>query len=168
MTFGKCLDIERESKRLLLPFVMEKFGHAPREIPHDYESQRTGDWVITRRDNYEFTVELKAEEKFTGNVFLETMSNWHSSRYGWFLTSSAFQVWYVFLDLRTVYVLPLGVLRRWFWGSDVDPEDGACGRYRQVTQSKHQQKNMTQGYIVSVYDITAEVDGCEVVKLPTA
>ncbi len=166
MSFAKCLDVERESKRLLLPFVLERFGSAPKEIPCDFDSQRRGDWIVKRPDGYELYVELKAEVSDTGNVFLETDSNWHTTRYGWFLTSSADQLWYLFLDTRRLYIIQLGYLREWFWGDKDDVDAGACGRYRIVSQAKHEQHNLTKGYIVPVKDIMdALKEHCETVRV---
>lgn len=161
MSFAKCLDIERESKRLLIPFVAAQHGTRPVEIPHDYDSQTMGDWRITRRDGYEFNVELKAEVDDTGNLFLETLSNWHTTRYGWFLTSRAEQLWYHFLDTKCLYTVPLGLLRWWAWGAEDDIDSGHIDKYREVSQQKYGQPNLTKGFLVPVRILQREVEKFE-------
>ena len=163
--FSACLAVEQKSKRLLLPFVLERFGHAPEEVPHTYDAQTQGDWIVTRQDGYRFYVELKAEAETTGNLFLETVSNWHTTRYGWLLTSHADWLWYHFLDTNWLYLIPMGALREWFWGDQDDVDAGACERYREVSQQKHEQGNLTKGFLVPANDVMREVRGTELVRL---
>lgn len=157
--FKACQDIENESKRLLMPWVLQTFGHKPVEIPSDYESQTRGDWEITDKVGYRWPVELKAEVESTGNLFIETYSNWNSTpvRYGWFMTSRAHELWYVFLDVRMLYRVLLPQLRFWMNGADDDVESGNADRFREVTQAKHSQRNMTKGWIVPIGILAKEV-----------
>jgi hypothetical protein len=147
-TFAKCQEVERESRRRMLPYILHAFGSKPVLIPSDYESQSTGDFKVTRRDGFVVNVEAKAELEFTGNLFLETTSNWHTSRAGWLLTSRAFELWYHFLDTDFLYRWQLGLLRQWFWGDESDVDSGAVGKCREVAQKKHEQQNLTRGYLV--------------------
>lgn len=150
-SFDRCLKVEAASKRLLLPWVQKNYGCTPREIEKTWDAQVKGDWVIRdeNRHGYEFNVELKAEEEFTGNLFLEVVSNADLAppRYGWLWTSAADELWYHFLDARKLYTCGLGVLRHWFL-----PDEGPqpIDRYRLMDQRKHVQANLTQGYPVPI------------------
>ena len=165
MSFAACLDVERHAKRLLLPFVKTEFGAVPKEIAHDYASQATGDWTICDRMGYTFTVELKAEVVDTGNLFLETVSNVHTMRYGWLCTSRAEQLWYLFVDTRTLYTMRFCDLRWWAWGDPEDVESGAIGKYRCVRQKKHKQENLTEGFIVPFSALASGVRGFRILRV---
>lgn len=157
--FNDCLSIERESKRILLPWAIARFGNSPKEIANDYDSQTLGDWEISdaTRRGYRFNVELKAELDYTGHLFLEAVSNASlvPPRYGWYWTSRADELWYHFLDVNCVYTCVLGELRTYLLPDPESCEDAPLDKYRLVSQRRYSQSNLTQGYIVPVSILTS-------------
>lgn len=95
-----------------------------------------------------YCVELKAEQKFTGNLFLETWSNRSRWTIGWMYTTKADKLWYYFIDNDELYYANVETLRDWCFGSG----DGAgqIYKHRELKQSKYAQKNDSWGRIVPI------------------
>lgn len=93
--------VEAESEAIIIPWMKSKdweFGsHYPQYDPRgDYPITKKG---VTRK------LELKAERRTTGNLFIEHMSNANSghARLGWFYTLTADLLMYHFLDQNVVH-----------------------------------------------------------------
>lgn len=104
-------------------------------------------------------LELKAEERHTGNLFVETQSNRNSTdarsfmergaTAGWLYTLRTDFLLYHFLDLNVAYLLPFFGLYRWCVG--VGPFDyGNLDRCKCATQRKYDQLNESVGRLVPV------------------
>lgn len=124
--------------------------------------------LCMNRDGAVYFAELKAEEQFTGNLFIEVFSNRclanrdDHARYGmkpgWAITNGADLLLYHFLDVDDVYVIDFYRFKRWFFGSGVNGErDGVWWKYGasgfQRVQQKYRQRNETVGILVPIKDI---------------
>ncbi len=111
------------------------------------EQQRTsGDFRIIK-DDEALNVEVKIEEKWTGNLFLETFSNrsreWYKD--GWIYYCKADILLYYFLDVGILLSISLKQLQDWA----VFEKDGMFD-LPHVAQTKRKQRNATWGRIVPV------------------
>lgn len=93
--------------------------------------------------------EVKAETRFTGNVFVETWSNWAEdpSRVtpGWASKIRGHFIFYVFVDKCILYMIPREPIMQWFWNNH--------DKYPERTQRKASQRNVTRGVLVPLRDI---------------
>lgn len=133
--------------------------------------QRTvGDVILNDQAGRMWTVEMKAEARFTGNLFLEIWSNFNFMEYGsyvgygprpgWLLTMNADLLFYHFPAVDKLFVMSLPALQRWAFCSpsrNMSEPDGngvrtrLSGRvfdFRQIPQGAHDQKNKTVGAVV--------------------
>lgn len=126
-------------------------------------------------DGKSWFAELKAEERHTGNIFVEIFSNRclstreqnaeHGITPGWSITNRADILMYHFLDKDVLYIIDFYRFKRWFFGVGVDDEkqgawrrcdrtDGVSfPRYKLAVQRKRSQRNETVGLLVPLLDI---------------
>lgn len=168
--FDLARKIEAESRRILEPmlelhtngrYVYTDKGPLAKEIQKKY-----GDLFINMASNGEInSIELKAEKKPTGNLFLEFWSNGSRYNLGWMLHSDADLLFYHILDSDELYILPMQRLKKWFWfGVGPKRSDGtsrlhkpAYLRFEARRQNKYEQMNDTWGCCVPVSVIKNEV-----------
>lgn len=89
-------------------------------------------------------VEFKAEEKWTGNLFLESWSN-RPIKKGWMYTNPADYLFYHFLDKDICYGFLFSKLKEYYLDN--------VYRYRHVPQGKTEQRNNTWGLLVPIEDL---------------
>ena len=102
------------------------------------------------------TLELKTEEKSTGNLFLEMFSNRNlqdpakhferGTTPGWLVTSKARWLAYAFLDYGVVYVCSMLQLQRWAFCK----ERVFSGDYPLKCQGRYPQLNDTWGFCAPI------------------
>ena len=137
----------------LMPWLTHKFS--PVEICENEFLQKTlGDFTITQQLNRR-SVELKAEQKFTGNLFLEVWSNRPARTLGWLFTSRADLLAYYFCDTKELYVFPLPALQDWAFG--VGSAQGAIYAYPEKVQNKYNQLNYSFGRCAPIEEIKRNV-----------
>ena len=127
--FAECTEVAKESFRRLAPFIEQISGG--RFVPLDrgalaaYLQQRFGDVLLRLPNGMVATLELKAEEKNTGNTFFEVYSNLVGSRRqhyeianraGWTFTSQATFTLYHFLDDDSLFAWDTLRAKRWAYG----------------------------------------------------
>lgn len=88
-------------------------------------------------------IEVKTERKHTGNLFWETWSDKPKGRKGWGVTSTADELFYLFLDDRIGYRVESLQSSLWLF-------DYCRKEYKEVQQTKAQQANETWGCLVPV------------------
>jgi hypothetical protein len=121
--------------------------------------QVVGDVLFNaRRDGRLYAVELKAEARQTGNLFLETWSNRNlenrdshaqrGSNPGWLYKLRADLLFYYFLDTDKLFVMDVFALKRWAFGGG--RQEGRLHQYREVRQGKYEQANDTWGRLVPI------------------
>lgn len=165
--YQKSLTVEAKSRAILLPFIDREtdgkfiiMENGP--LATAFQEQQ-GDVLFATRSGRPWSAELKAEEKHTGRLFLETWSNRnledvtnhhrHGSNPGWMLKLRSDLLFYHFLDLGVLYILPLFRLQRWAFGHGKTP--GKIYKYGEHQQGKYTQLNDTWGRCVDVEDLTA-------------
>jgi hypothetical protein len=151
---NECLPIEQQSWDVLEPYLKQRSfeGRFVRTAkgPLALELQKSVGDVLVNASREDFTcIEVKAELKHTGNLFLERWSNRKFFTPGWFETLKTDLLWCHFLDVDTVYELRFAKLRQWMYWHDGRGHPLAH-RFEIAKQGKYEQLNDTWGYIVSV------------------
>lgn len=130
--------------RRLLREYCAGMGYRLHWVDEDIEFQlHCGDCIVTSRDGIRLNAEVKAEVRFTGNLFIETWSNRSIGRKGWLYRLNKCDVlYYCFLDREVIYTTDFQKLR-------------ACdlSSYQEVPQWRHEQDNDTYGLLVPIRDL---------------
>lgn len=153
--FAKCKKVEAASLTVLEPFfkfelsddgrfVIVSKGRLAKELQENY-----GD-VITNKDEQIFTFELKAEYTHTGNLFLETWSNYDVNE-GWMRKLRCDYLIYFFLHSCIGYLADFPSLQKWAF------DEGNIYRFKEKPQRKYYQLNITRGHIVPVSVLREEL-----------
>lgn len=155
-------------------FVLTGKGHLARHL-----QDTIGDLLLNDRQGRVWAVEMKAEQKWTGNLFLETWSNrnledqanhaYCGSKPGWLYHTQADLLFYHFLDVDRLVILNVFALKRWAFRdprqqlSEVNSRGERRGLHGRVydfevkKQGKYQQLNDTWGSLVPVSALTKEL-----------
>ena len=139
--FVEKLSIEAASEVILIPWMISRgwiFGeHYPR---FDFR----GDYPITR-NSISKNLEIKAEQKTTGNLFIEWASNAYvgRQRWGWYYTLKADILLYHFLDENTVHTIDVKRL-----------QECELWKYR-TAAATIEQHNLTLGLLIPVEHLQA-------------
>jgi hypothetical protein len=159
--------VESDAWKYLEPFFREEAEGGQLILTSNgrmaaFLQQEIGDLILrSRRDSRLYTVELKCERNFTGNVFLETWSNrnlndrdshaMRGSNPGWVIKSKSDLLFYYFISNDHLYVFDLFRLKGWAHiGRNL-------GRFNEKAQGKYQQMNDTHGVIVPLETLKREV-----------
>lgn len=177
--FNRSKMIEAEAISRLTPFLCERTGtsQSPGRFvlidkgPLAKELQATiGDVLLTHRGTGRLvSVEVKAEQRHTGNLFIECWSNlnladeesWEArgSNPGWAWKMHPGLLFYYFLDTDTLYIIK--GYRLWNWMHGQPSRSGAVGATRihdfERKCTRSDQMNDTWGHIVPVRVIADEV-----------
>jgi len=137
MSWNKCLAYGQEAEHALCEWM----GGEP--LP-PYHPQ--GDFLW-----HGLGVEVKREQRFTGNFFIENMSS--ATRKGWIHTLKCDLLCYMFPN--KTYWMPFARLQAYV----------LAGKWREVTQKRYNQTNQTSGWLVPIDDVctaiaVGESDGC--------
>lgn len=121
--------------------------------PLSLELQKSVGDVLVNSDRLSVTgIEVKAEERYTGNLFLERWSNRSCFTPGWFETLRTDLLWCHFLDKDVVYEIGFQRLRQWlYWHTGRGHPK--CHTFVLAKQGKYEQKNDTWGYLVPVREL---------------
>jgi hypothetical protein len=150
-TFSDSNKVERIGLRLLLPRLVENYTvyfHTDKARQREF-----GDLTAYPLDKglvRPFTFEMKAEERHTGNLFIETWSNRSERNPGWLYTCRAEYLFYVFTDKGLVYRLAFGSFFHWLVGHETGSQHPRLDRYPELPQRKCVQLNDTWGRLVPV------------------
>lgn len=180
--FDQCSKVAARSLQLLDPFLQETHGRyvLTDKGRHSRAFQETfGDLIFNASDGRMFTVELKAEERWTGNLFLEIWSNCnftpgesyrqYGPNPGWLAKMNADLLFYHFVDQDRLVICSLPRLQHWSFiaksqnRSSVYPNGqtydlhGRAYDFRQRSQKQHQQKNITVGALVPIEVLRREM-----------
>lgn len=180
--FNRCNMFAARSLEHLRPFLLETQG---RYVLTDKGRlskifQATfGDLIFNSRDGGMYTVELKAESRWTGNLFLEIWSNFnfserdsylnHGPKPGWLMTLNADLLFYHFPNQDRLVIMSLPALQQWAFCrpsrnmSEPDSHgerhqlSGRVFDFRQATQASHVQRNTTVGALVPISMLAKEL-----------
>lgn len=178
--FESACGVEARGKLILLPYleqrsrgmVLTNKGTLARHL-----QLIAGDALLNTHDEKLWAVELKIEQRHTGNLFLESWSNRnlenkasHAERGcnpGWMVHCRADLLLYYFLNTDDLYSIDLFALKRWAFGSG--SESGHLYQYRERPQSAYQQPNDTHGRLVPLGDLARALGNgirhCKVAQL---
>lgn len=122
------------------------------------ELQRTaGDLIANTPQGQCRCLEVKVEERATGNLFLETFSNRQRLTPGWLQYAQADALLYYFLDSEMLYWCALSRLKQWAFAPHAHYAAGSrLHDFPLVLQRKTTQKNDTWGHLVPVDVLTRE------------
>lgn len=173
--FATACQIEDRSMEIILPYLEMRGNQwvSTRKGPLAKEmQQKYGDLFIQTLNKEFYALEVKAEERHTGNLFLETFSNGSCYKLGWMHTLRADWLLYHFLDKDVLYIIPFEPLKKWFFlgiGTEKINIQGITKRiekkynrsgyqqYPQVQQKKYNQMNDTWGVIVPIDAIVEQI-----------
>lgn len=171
--YDRARVVEAKGLKDLEPFIAKKSCNGQYHMLYGAERLATdlqkcvGDVLFRDKNNNYLSLEIKVEqENRHKNFFLETWSNrkFGMQTPGWMVTSTHHLLMYYFLEPGDLYVIPFGKLWDWFWGSSGNGP--AFPAYREVTQSKYDQPNITVGRPVPIQDVLRHVGLCHYVKTP--
>ena len=158
MNYVSCLKTEAKSRLILTPFLKENADDGALVFTDKgrlakFLQETVGD-VLFNSSGALYTVELKAEETTSKNLFLETWSNKNlydkqshadrGSNVGWMYKSRADLLFYHFLETNELYIADFYSLKKWCF------LDNNIYKYREVKQRKNEQLNDTWGHIVNI------------------
>jgi hypothetical protein len=160
-SFEEASLVSEEALKYLLPFIAGKCDTGYVLIDKgqlaEFLQKIVGD-VIASANGRCWTIEIKAEWKFTGNFFLELFSNrnlddpashaMRGSTVGWLYTLRCDLLFYYFHDVDELYILRFFPLKQWAFGSG--KESGLIQFFEQKSQQKYYQRNDTWGAIVPI------------------
>jgi hypothetical protein len=168
--FNQARAVEAKGLAILLPMIEER-AYDGRFVlcnkgPLSKRLQETvGDVIFNSDKDRVWTVEIKIEQTFTGNLFLETWSNKnlddrlnhaeHGSNPGWLIKLVSDLLFYYFIDTDDLFIIDVFKLQQWAFGSGQTP--GRIYQYREVKQGKFNQKNDTWGRLVPLQIIEKNV-----------
>lgn len=155
--FGMAQLVEAKGLAVLAPFLRQATGGTLLLLnrgPLARALQETvGDGILTMRDGLAWSIELKVEERDTGNLFLESWSNRNlnsrqehvarGSNPGWFMRIQSELLGYYFLDTDTFYLIDVLRLKRWAF-----LDWNIAKRFPEKPQGKREQLNDAWGWCV--------------------
>lgn len=177
--FEFASEVETSGMRIVRPYLEERSTGLvlnSKGTLSRYLQLIAGDVVISDQLGKMWWIELKTEQRHTGNLFLETWSNRNledrsshaerGSNPGWMFHSRADILMYYFLDTDDLYVVNLFALKRWAFGHG--DTYGRIWEYNERPQGKYRQANDTWGRIVPVADLRRDISAfrhCKVKQL---
>lgn len=172
--FEKSKSVEARSMAILLPFLQEKSHNGQFVVTSKgsiakHLQEVVGDALMNTDSETVWSVEIKAEVRFTGNIFLETWSNRNledrrghagrGSNPGWFIKTGSDLLFYHFLDSDKLYIFDIFKLKQWAFRTPsknlktgLMPDDfpqRICD-FPEKQQGKYRQMNDTRGRIVPI------------------
>lgn len=178
--FDQARTVEAEAMFRLRPYLREQsdgqFVLIEKSPLAPVLQETIGDVMLNHRKTGRLvSVEVKAERKFTGNLFLEAWSNlnandegsWEArgSNPGWLLKLHPTLLFYYFLDVDRLFIFRAHRLFRWAFCQPSKSGAVAATRihdFRRVVQQRYEQRNDTHGHIVDLATLAAEVGYQEV------
>ncbi len=163
-------EVERLGIELAMP-LLEQWAGGRKELiidtrrmeQREHRQRTIGDYILPACDSFTSCWEVKAEQEFTGNLFIETWSNRTTAtgddgtpmwRKGWIETLETDYMLFVFLNVRGAFKVPFIYLQRWFL------HKGNFVNYREVEVKKsreQEQRNKTWGCPVPIADMLKPV-----------
>ena len=105
-----------------------------------------GDLIVQKTKNDAIiSIDAKIENRFTGNLFIETWSN-YNKKPGWLFNIKCDYIFYVFLDKKVMFIIDKRKLLNCFYKE-------SFVKCREIKQKKYEQKNDTRGLIVPIKDL---------------
>lgn len=136
--YERCRATSSKSIDLIVPWLEQKGWELTPYIT-EKDQLTKGDYRGHHLTHGSRNFEMKAEWRYTGNLFVEEWSNLRLKK-GWFYNLTLCDdLLYHFLDTGNLYVIKMPALRAF-----------PCTGYRSVRQTKNEQNNDTRGWIVPI------------------
>lgn len=164
--FSEASAIEKEGLVRLWPYL-ESISHDGKFImtTNGTLAKRfqasVGDVLVAGPDHSCWAIEIKVEQKHTGNLFLETWSNRNleqrdqhalrGSNVGWLFKLVGDRLLYLFLDTNDLYSIDIYSLKRWAFVA------GGIYSCREVEQASYDQLNDTWGRLAPISQLQREL-----------
>lgn len=153
--FDDCRGVEFESWRMLQPHFQLEWsddghyavitkGRLAKELQAKY-----GDVILNFHGEVK-AIEIKSERRYTGNLFLESWSN-YPHKPGWMHTLDADYIFYHFIDRNILYIIDFPALKEWAFDWKF------LEIYPEKPQGKYTQLNDTRGYIVPISELMRDM-----------
>lgn len=164
--YENCNTTAAKGVARLLPFIKERAHDGQLVVTNKgplapFLQKTVGDVVINTDPERIWTIEIKTEEKHTGNLFLEYWSNLnleerrsHAERGttpGWLHTLRADLIFFYFLDTDDLYIFNLFRLQQWAL------REREIYKFPLKRQKRHLQANDTHGHIVPISDLRRHI-----------
>lgn len=155
--YRQSVDVDRAGREMVRP-LLESWVRPGCPILDTNEAAQSsgwqlwiGDFILPHRDGKIYGVEVKTEQRFTGNLMYEEWSNlsWDRSRPGWAVTCRADWLVMAYLDVRAAFVIPLEPL--WAWSLLFDNARRYGSKAPHVSTNGGQ-RNLTAGPCVPFAD----------------
>lgn len=141
--YSNNLATEGQGTEIICAFLNAK-GRRTQRITDPAEQKSLGDLrVYSPKGNT--NLELKIENRWTGNLFVEEYSNLEWGTAGWLFTCKADYICFYFLDTDLLYALPFNQLKRFM----LEQPYSRLKRYPSK-MAKSSGKNDTWGVIVPI------------------
>lgn len=169
-TIRDSRSVEDRAMDVLVPFMTQRVDDGRLVVINNGPLAKAlqgsiGDVVMTVKDKM-YSAEIKAEERHTGNLFLETWSNRnledrnrhaeHGSNPGWLYKLKADLLLYYFLDTGDLYSMDFFKLQQWAFGAGPYGQSNVFN-FPEIGQQKYSQRNDTYGRLVPIEVIKKQV-----------
>lgn len=148
--FRQAQTVEDAAKREILPWLSMRSERVEEVPPGLFLQRLAGDFIVVIGGK-KFGFEMKAEERYTSNLYLEVWSNLPELTPGWMVTSRADFLGYYFLDVQRLYIGRMRQIQQWAFGADGKP--GQIYRFPERMQGKYSQLNLTTGRCVPIVEL---------------
>ena len=149
---------------LVVPFLMEQNDILKVENVEDIQffREKDIDLIYVRKDGVWNLIEVKGDTQHkTGNFFFETISNESKNTPGCFMYTEANWIFYCFVEIGRLYVLPMPETRKWF-EEKIKNNPDVFKKRKTSTNCGNGNSYNTVGYLVPIRMVRKEVPGCQV------
>lgn len=150
--FQQAKTIEEVARQELLPWLNLRCESVEDTGNSLWLQKIVGDFIVVQ-EGRKRSIELKAEQKYTGNLYLESWSNRPRRTPGWMWTTQADYLFYFFCDTATLFIIEMKPLIEWAFGG-ADGQPGHIYEYPEKPQAKYDQLNYTWGRVVPIIHLT--------------
>jgi hypothetical protein len=167
-SFERGCKVEKNGMDVLLPFIISR-AYQGRVVPlfgnaQNKELQQYGDILMNTESDKYITIDLKIENRFTGNFFIETWSNKSRFNQGWVYKCKSDRIFYYFLDKPEIfYSIFVEKFKAWLFESVGNKP--RLFSFIEAKQSKYDQMNDTWGVIIPI-DVALGSNSVKAVELP--
>ena len=148
---------EKLGKKIVVPWLILQ-GYHVEDLDHKHRNssqavrerigKNTGDFAL-EKDGKKSYAELKVEERYTGNIWVEDWADYLKS-VGWLIyLKNAKHLLCYFLDTDTLFWLDWPRFKEWVLSNKE--------RFEWRHQGKHPQRNDTTAYLVPISDIPSDL-----------
>ena len=152
--------VEREGRTLFERYLKSLgwlYEFIDADEPDGLALQMRGvDYILDGPSVKGIELELKTEQKFTGNLFLESWADAWNAEPGWLLTINPDILACLFLDVNKLFLMNFADLKGWYFGS------GRFVSAKRVRVNAHPTGRYTIGHLVRIPEVARNIDIIEI------